>query len=127
MGNQFNASLDLSVASLTELDGVIAEMIDYSDVYSTERPEDVLSPALAITAYVGEVIRRSIDGAEWVTDEEEGQLPPPHIRLPDGMRLNLMKKALEILTRRDSPSFAPYYQTMLELYTTRGTNTTENG
>lgn len=127
MGDQFNANLDLSVASLRELDGVIAQMIDLSDVYSSDRPEDILSPALAITAYVGEVIRRTVTGATWVTDEEEGQLPPPHIRLPDGMRLNLMKKALEILMRQDSPSFATYYQTVIDLHGSRGSDSPDDG
>jgi hypothetical protein len=127
MSDQFNASLDLSVASLPELDGVIAEMIDLSDVYASDRPEDVLPPALAITAYVGEVIRRTVPGAEWVTEEEEGQLPPPHVRLADGMRLNLMKKALEILMRQDSPSFATYYQTVVDLHHSRGPDSPDNG
>jgi hypothetical protein len=127
MGNQFNANLDLTTNSLTELDGVIAQMIDLSDVYSSERPEDVLPPALAITAYVGETILQTVDGAIWIVEPEEGQIPPPHIRLPDGMRINLMKKALEILTRRDSPSFAAYVQTVLELHQTRGSDSPNNG
>lgn len=115
MGAQFDVDLDFSADSLTRLDGMLDQMIDLSEAYWSDRPDDLLPVALAITAYVGEVIRQTFDGATWITETREGDVPPPHIRLKQGMRLNLMKKSLQVLTRTDSPSFAGYYQTVVDL------------
>ncbi len=75
----------------------------------------MLPDALALTAYVGEVFRKAFPSAEWVSDREEDGVPPPHLYLPPGIRLNLMKKSIEILTRADSPSFTGYYRTVHEI------------
>lgn len=115
MGAQFDVDLDFSVESLTRLDGMLGQMIDLTEAYWSDRPDDLLPVALALTAYVGEVIRQAFNGAAWVTDMQEGEIPPPHIQLRQGMRLNLMKKSIQILSRHDSPSFAAYYQTVQEL------------
>jgi hypothetical protein len=117
MGAQFDVHLDFEPASLTNLDGMLNQMIDLSEAYWSDRQEDLLPVALALTAYVGEIIRRTFDGASWVTAFEEGEIPPPHVRLAQGIRLNLMKKSIEVLTRSDTPSFARYYQTVVELTT----------
>jgi hypothetical protein len=115
MGAQFDVDLDFSVDSLSRLDGMLEQMIDLSEVYWSDRQEDMLPVALALTAYTGEVFRRAFQGTEWITDREEGEIPPPHLRLPQGIRLNLMKKSIEILTRSDSPSFAGYYRTVADI------------
>lgn len=123
MENQFDIALDFSAQSLTRLDGMLAQMVDLSEAYRSERTEEILPVALAITAYVGEVFRLSFKDASWVTEVEEGEIPPPHIRLSGGMRINLMKKSLQILTRDDSPSFAPYFQTVQGLAESRDKDT----
>jgi hypothetical protein len=115
MEAQFDVDLDFTVESLARLDGMLDQMIDLSEAYWSDRPDDLLPVALAITAYVGEVFRRSFEGTVWVTEVEEGQIPPPHVRLAGGVRLNLMKKSLQVLTRSDTPSFAGYYTTVLDL------------
>ena len=119
MGPQFNVDLDFTVASLAGLDDMLAKMIDLAEPYQSEQTSDLLPVALAVTAYVGEVFRQSIPETQWITEFQDGEMPPPHIRLKDGMRLNLMKKSLQILTRADSPSFAGYYQTVRELAQSR--------
>jgi hypothetical protein len=115
MGAQFDVHLDFTPDSLQQLDGMLDQMIDLSEAYWSDRQEDLFPVALALTAYVGEVIRRAFEGAGWVTEFEEGEIPPPHLRLPQGIRLNLMKKAIEVLTRQDTPSFTGYYQTVLNI------------
>lgn len=115
MGAQFDVQLDFTSSSLPRLDGMLGQMVDLSEAYWSDRQEDLLPVALALTAYVGEVIRQAFDGATWITEHEEVEIPPPHIRLAQGIRLNLMKKSVQILTRQDTPSFTGYYQTVLEL------------
>jgi hypothetical protein len=119
MGAQFDVHLDFTPATLPRLDGMLDQMIDLSEAYWSDRQEDLLPVALALTAYVGEVIRQSFDGATWITEFEEDEIPPPHIRLAQGIRLNLMKKSLQVLTRRDTPSFTGYYQTVADLAQTK--------
>ena len=114
VGAQFDVRLDFSVHSLQRLDGVLEQYIDLSEVYWSDQ-HDLLPDALALTAYVGEVFRKVIPDAEWIPDREEDGVPPPHLYIPPGIRLNLMKKSIEILTRSDSPSFVSYYQTVREI------------
>lgn len=116
MGDQFDIQFDFTVESLTRLDGWLTQWVDLTNAYSADRREDVLPVALAVTAYVGEVLRTTQEGAAWVTIQEEGQIPPPHIRLANGVRVNLMKKAVQILTGADTPSFATFYRTVIELH-----------
>lgn len=115
MGEQFDVQFDFTVESLTRLDGWLTQWVDLTNAYSADRPEDVMPVALAVTAYTGEVFRTNQDGAAWVTVQEEDELSPPHIRLANGVRVNLMKKAVQVLTGADSPSFATLYQTVTEL------------
>jgi hypothetical protein len=119
MGAQFDVDLDFSADSLSRLDGMLEQMIDLTEAYWSDRPDDLLPVAIALTAYVGEVFRRAFNDAHWITSLEEGEMPPPHIRLSQGMRLNLMKKSIEVLTRQDTPGFAGYYQTVAELVENR--------
>ncbi len=115
MGPQFDTELDFSEASLTRLDGMLQQLVDLSDVYRSDRPDELIPVALAVCAYVGEVIRRSTPDATWITEPDDSDIPPPHLRLAGGMRLNLMKKAIDILNRADSPSFTQYVQTVRAL------------
>jgi hypothetical protein len=115
MGQQFDEIFDFSPESLARLDGSLVQWLDLFEAYRGEDPRDVLPLALPIAAYVGEVIRRNLGDAEWITVEEEGQIAPPHVRLGNGMRINLMKKAIQTLTGTDSPAFATYYHTVVEL------------
>jgi hypothetical protein len=115
MGHQFDEPFDFSPDSLIRLDGGLAQWLDLSEPYRGEDPSDVLSFALPIAAYVGEVMRRNLAGAEWITVEEAGQISPPHLRLGNGMRINVMKKAIQTLTGADTPAFATYYQTVSDL------------
>jgi hypothetical protein len=127
MGAQFDVHLDFTPSSLQRLDGMLDQMIDLSEAYWSDRQEDLLPVALAITAYVGEVIRRSLEDATWITEFEEGEIPPPHLKLQQGIRLNLMKKSTQILTRNDTPSFAGYYQTAMEIARKRDSESDANG
>jgi hypothetical protein len=127
MGAQFDVHLDFTPASLQRLDGMLEQMIDLSEAYWSDRQEDLLPVALAITAYVGEVIRRSFDGATWITEFEEGEIPPPHLKLQQGIRLNLMKKSIQILTRNDTPSFTGYYQTAEQIARNQDSGSDANG
>lgn len=115
MGEQFDMQFDFTVESLSRLDGWLTQWVDLTNAYGADRPEDISSVALAVAAYVGEVIRVNQDGASWVTVQEEDQLAPPHIRLANGVRVNLMKKAVQSLTGADTPNFATLYQTVTEL------------
>ena len=115
MGAQFDVDLDFTVDSLARLDGILDQMLDLSEAYWSDRSRDLLLVAVSITAYVGEVFRHAFEGASWETEIEEGEIPPPHIRLAQGMRLNLMKKSIQVLTRQDSPTFAAYFQTVADL------------
>lgn len=115
MGEQFNVQFDFTVESLTRLDGWLAEWVDLTNAYGADRQEDVFPIALSVTAYAGEVFRRNNRDATWVTVQEEEQIPPPHIRLANGVRVNLLKKSVQILTGADSPSFATFYRTVTDL------------
>jgi hypothetical protein len=115
MGQQFDITFDFTVESLSRLDGWLAQWIDMTEAYSGDRPEDMLPVAFAVAAYAGEVMRRNFEDTTWVTEPEEGQVPPPHLLVGGKIRVNLMKKAIQILMRTDSPSFAAYFQTITEL------------
>lgn len=115
MGQQFDVEFDFTPQSLIRLDGWLTQWVDLTNAYSADQPENIMPVALSVTAYAGEVIRRNLDRAVWVTEEEEDQISPPHVRLANGMRINLMKKSIQILTGTDSPSFAEYYRTITGL------------
>lgn len=115
MGEQFDIQFDFSVESLARVDGWLTQWVDLTTAYGADRPEDISSVALAVTAYVGEVILAHQEGASWVTTQEEDQIPPPHIRLANGVRVNLMKKVVQSLTGADTPNFATLYRTVTEL------------
>lgn len=115
MGEQFDIEFDFTVESLSRLDGWLTQWVDLTTAYGADRPGDISSVALAVAAYAGEVIRVNQEGATWVTVQEEDQIAPPHIRLANGVRVNLMKKAVQSLTGADTPNFAAFYQTVTEL------------
>lgn len=115
MSHQFGETFDFSPASLTSLDSSIDQWLAFSETYRGDKPDEVLSMALPLAAYVGEVIRRALGDAEWVTTEEDGQIAPPHVKLANGVRVNVMKKSIQTLTGADSPSFAGYFQTVADL------------
>lgn len=115
MSQQFGETFDFSPASLTRLDAAIDQWLAFSEAYRGDDPNEVLSMALPLAAYVGEVIRRTRTDAVWITVEEAGQIAPPHIKLANGARVNVLKKAIQTLTQADSPSFAEYFRTVVDL------------
>jgi hypothetical protein len=119
MGQQFDTDFDFSIESLVRLDASLEQWRDLSESYRGHDANEVLQMAVPITAYVGEVFRRNFAGTEWITVEEEGQIAPPHLRLENGARVNVMKKAIQALTGAEVPAFAGYFQTVNELISTR--------
>jgi hypothetical protein len=115
MGQQFNESFDFTPESLARLDGCLTEWRDLAGPYLGQDPRELLEMAIPLAAYVGEVIRRARSDAVWITEQEPEQIAPPHLRLGDGLRVNLVKPAMHALTGASKPAFATYFQTIHEL------------
>jgi hypothetical protein len=115
MNQQFDTQFDFSVESLVRLDGWLDEWIDMAEAYAGDRREEIVPIAFSVAAYAGEVIRRSLEDVTWITEAQEGEMPPPHLLIQNKVRVNLMKKSIQYLTRTERPSFAGYYQTVAEL------------
>jgi hypothetical protein len=83
--------------------------------------EDVMPTALPVAAYAGEVLIRSLAErgvtARWITEEQSGEMAPPHLLVGASMRVNVVKKAIETLTGVDRPAFLAFCESVTSIAT----------
>jgi hypothetical protein len=95
--------LAFDVASLGELDGLLAEWIDMASVYDSPGALPTESLVEPIASYVGEVLVQALD-AEWLFPPPE-DYSFPAIRLKSGQRVDLQEAVAATLHRVAPPAF----------------------
>lgn len=117
IADQTGEQLNFSPSSLTTLDAVIGKWRDLASIYAGQSGQDATNLAVftaPMAAYLGEIFVRNLRGA-WETN------PPPdvpigtHIVLAGQLRVNVFKKARDVLAGLERPTLAPYYATIASL------------
>lgn len=117
IADQTGEQLNFSPTSLTTLDAVIGKWRDLASVYAGQSGQDTTGLAVftaPMAAYLGEIFVRNLRGV-WETN------PPPdvpigtHIVLAGQLRVNVFKKARDVLAGLEQPSLSPYYSAIASL------------
>ena len=95
--------LAFDVASLGDLDGLLAEWIDMNSIYDAPGALPTESLVDPIASYVGEVLVQALD-AEWLFAPPEDESFPA-IRLKSGQRVDLQAAVAATLHRVAPPAF----------------------
>jgi hypothetical protein len=119
VSEQWGERLDYSPASLRVLDALLEEWLDLAEAYGSDRPADVMPLAMPAAAYVGEVLRTALVArgisVAWVSGDLPGAMAGPHLLIGERLRVNLVKKAVEIFAGVDRPTFSAYADMVAQL------------
>ena len=92
--------LDFTLASLAILDDLLDEWLHLSQVYRSERPDDLSRLVLPLVAYVGETLRHTYGGT-WI-ERPSG----PVLRIAQTIELDLRPLVQATLAQQHPPAFA---------------------
>ncbi|HLI52648.1 MAG TPA: hypothetical protein VKU87_12690 [Thermomicrobiaceae bacterium] len=117
IAEQTGEELNFGPSSLATLDAVIGKWLDLASVYAGQSGQEDAGLAVftaPMAAYLGEIFVRNLHGV-WETN------PPPdvpigtHIVLAGKLRVNVFKKARDVLAGLERPTLSPYYSTIANL------------
>ncbi|MEN2402478.1 hypothetical protein GKZ90_0021995 [Flavobacterium sp. MC2016-06] len=106
-------NIDGTISSLIDVDRFLTENLENGEPKKTGRlfGEDLKTKLFAVGAYVGEIIIKNVNGAEWITENNTHGELDISLKLPNGTKIEPIQKVMNRFRNEDT--IYPYIFTLI--------------